>query len=90
MHRVHESARVTVSPKRSRSSVAILSKETPKLFIQDDHEGDGVRAELHGRGAERVGGLQRMPALHAPVTLPTLADRHAKRWTTGRCTGRSS
>ena len=48
------------------------------LFIEDHGERDGLRAELHGRGAERIGGLQRMPALHAAVTLPALADRDTK------------
>ena len=48
------------------------------LFIEDHGERDGLRAELHRGGAERIGGLQRMPALHAAMTLPALADRDTK------------
>src|SRR5262249_12377912 len=38
----------------------------------------GLRAELPGGGPDRVGGLQRMPALHAPVALRAFADVDAK------------
>jgi hypothetical protein len=72
------------SPACDRESEAITEQPheaaegQPALFIQDDGEGDGLRAQLHGRGTERVRGLQRVPSLHAAVTLPTLPDGHAK------------
>ena len=47
------------------------------LFVQDHRQGHGVRAELPGAGAQRVGRLQRMTALHAPIALSARADRHA-------------
>ena len=48
------------------------------MLIEDHRERDRLRAELHGRGAERIGGLLRMPPLHAPVTVSTLADHDTK------------
>jgi hypothetical protein len=48
------------------------------LFIEDHGERDGLRAQLHCGGAERVRGLQRVAALHAATTWPARADRHAK------------
>ena len=48
------------------------------LFIENHGERDRLRPELHGRGAERVGGLQWVSALHAAVTLPALAHRDTK------------
>jgi len=50
----------------------------PALFIQDHRERHGLRAQLHGRGAQRIRGLQRVPALHAAVTLAALTDGDAK------------
>ena len=48
------------------------------LFIQDHRQRDGLRAELHRGGAERIGGLQQMPSLYATMTVPALADRDTK------------
>ena len=46
-------------------------------LVQDDDERHGLGAELDGRRAERVRGLEGMPALHAPATRHTRADVHA-------------
>jgi hypothetical protein len=46
------------------------------LFIENHRERDGVGAQLHRGRAQRIGGLQRMTALHAPMTHATLTDRH--------------
>ena len=40
-----------------------LAVGQPVALIEEDREGDRLRAELHGRGAERIGRLQRMPPL---------------------------
>ena len=46
-----------------------LLQRHAQLGVQlDDQRGD-VRAQLSGSRAQRVGGLQRVPALHAPLTL---------------------
>ena len=46
--------------------------------MQDHDERDGLWAQVHGRRAQGVRGLQRMPALHAPATRAARADVHAK------------
>ena len=48
------------------------------MFVEDDGQRHRLRAELHGRRAERIRGLQRMAALHAAVALPALPHRDAK------------
>jgi len=78
MHRVDE------APARHRQAKAIVQQRReaaegePALFIEDHRERDGLRAELHSGSAERSGGLQRMPPLHAPMTVSALADRNTK------------
>ena len=50
-----------------------LLQRHAQLGVQlDDQRGD-VRAQLSGSRAQRVGGLQRVPALHAPLTLRAVA-----------------
>lgn len=56
-----------------------LAERESELFIEDDREGDCLRAELHARRAQRVGGLQWMAALHAPLARATPTDANAKR-----------
>ena len=76
--------RVDKSPARDRQPETIVeqrrdpAEREPALFIEDDGQRHGLRPELHRRGAERIGGLQAMPALHAAATLRALADGHAK------------
>ena len=42
-----------------------MCERQPEAFVQDDDERRGFGADLHGGGAQGVGGLQRMPALTA-------------------------
>jgi len=47
------------------------AEREPTLFIEDDGEGDGLRAQLHRGGAERIGGLQprHLALLFQPLIL---------------------
>ena len=49
-----------------------------QLLVQDRRGRDGLGAQLHRGRAERIRGLQRMPALHAPAAPATAADMHVK------------
>ena len=55
-----------------------LAMRQPELLVEDHHEGDGLRPELHGGGPQRVGGLQRMAALHPASTHRAAADPDSK------------
>jgi hypothetical protein len=57
-------------PKQGRD----LAEGHAELLIELDRQRDRVRAELDARRAERIRGLQRMPALHPPLTPLTGAD----------------
>jgi hypothetical protein len=48
-------------------------------LVEEHREGHGARPELRGRRAERLGGLERVAALHAPAAGRALADGHLKR-----------
>jgi len=50
----------------------------PELFVQAHRQRDRVRAYLHGRGAKRVRGLERMASLDAALTATTAADMNVK------------
>ena len=47
------------------------AEREPTLFIEDDGEGDGLRAQLHRGSAERIGGLQprHLALLFQPLVL---------------------
>ncbi len=55
-----------------------LAEGEAELFVEDHGQGNGLRAQLHGRGTQRIRGLQRMTALDAAVALPALTHRDAK------------
>ena len=74
MHRVDQSAARDPQTEAVAQQRRDLAVGQPEPFIQEDGQGDGVRPELHGSRAERIGGLQRMPALHAAPTLRALPD----------------
>ena len=78
MHRLDEAPARHRQAETIAQQVADAAEGEPALLVEDHGQRHRLRAELHGRRAERVRGLQRMPALHAAVTLPALADRHAK------------
>ena len=55
-----------------------LAMRQPELFIELHHQRHGLRAELHTSRAQRIRGLQRMPALQAPPAGRTPTDRHVE------------
>jgi hypothetical protein len=55
-----------------------LAERQAQLFVENHGEGHRLRAQLRARGAEGIGGLQRMPPLHAPTTRATRADVNPK------------
>ena len=79
VHRVHQPAA------RDRQAEAIaqqrgdLPVRQPEAFIQEDGERDRLRPQLHGGGAQGVGGLQGMAPLDAPPAAGALPDVDAKR-----------
>ena len=51
-----------------------LLQRRAQLGVQLDHQRGDVRTQLGGGGAQGVGGLQRVPALHPPPTPRAVAD----------------
>lgn len=78
MDRVHQAAARDGEAEAIAEQGCDPAEGEAALFVEDHGEGDGLRAQLHGGRAERIGGLQRMTALHAPPTVPALADRDPK------------
>jgi hypothetical protein len=68
VHRMHQAAARDRQPKAIAQQRDDFAVGQPETFIQEPGEGDGLRAELHGGGAEGIGGLPRMAPLHAPPT----------------------
>src|SRR5206468_1862367 len=79
MQGVDETARRHREPKMLSIEPHDLAQWQATLLVQMRGGGDRHGAELRCRGAERIGGLQRMPALHAAATLLTLANVHLER-----------
>ena len=50
-----------------------LRERDPQMRVQPYDQRDGLRAQLHAGRPQRVGGLQPVPALHAPTTLRAMA-----------------
>jgi len=48
------------------------------MLIEQDDQRDGVRPQMGVRRAERIGGLQRMPAQDATAAPTTAADMHVE------------
>ena len=67
---------------RQRESEALveerrdLAERDPELFVERHGKRERLRPELDRRGAERVGGLPGMTALHPTVALGAAADVH--------------
>lgn len=78
MHRVYQPAA------RDREAIELLherhdlAEREPELFIEHDDQRDHLRAELRRGRANRIGRLQRMPALDAPAAARTATDVHVK------------
>ena len=56
-----------------------LADGQAELLMPDGSSRHRARPQLRGRRAERIGGLERMPARHAPPTPLTLPDVDVKR-----------
>ena len=78
MHRVHQSAARDAQAEAIAEQGDDPAKGKAALFVEEHGEGDRLGAQLHGGRAKGIGGLQRMPALHAPPTRSAVADRDAK------------
>ena len=66
-----------VNPNRSAKNVAILPNENPIAYAAPPRS-RGVRAHLHGRGAEGIRRLQPMATLNASAAPATPADMDIK------------
>jgi len=78
MDRVDESAARDGEPEAVPQQRHNLAEGEPELFVEDHRERDGLRAELHGGGPQRRGGLQWVPSLDASPALRAVANGHAK------------
>ena len=78
MHRVDQPAPRDGEAEAIAEQMPDTAEGQSALFIEDHGERNRLRPELAGGRAERIRCLQRMPALHAPPTLPALADDDAK------------
>ena len=55
-----------------------LAMRQPQLLVEDDDQGEGLRPELHGGGAQGIRRLQRVAPLHAPATRRAVTDPHVE------------
>ena len=78
MHRLDQPAARDRQPEAVAQQRGDLAVGQAEAFIEQHGERDRLRPQLHGGGAERVGGLQRMAPLHAPAALRALADVHVE------------
>jgi hypothetical protein len=76
MERAHQPARRDVQAEAVAEQRRDLPERQAELFVEAHGQGHGVRAQWHGGGTERVGGLQRMTPLNASLTAATAADMH--------------
>ena len=78
VHRLHHAAARDRQPEPVAQQGGNLAVGQAVALIEQHGERHGLRAEVHRGGAERVGGLQRMTALHAPAAVRALADLNAE------------
>ena len=78
MDRVDQPAARDRQPEAVAQQRGDLAVGQPVALVEQHRERDGLGPELHGGGAERVGGLQRMAALHATTALRALPDVHVE------------
>ena len=75
VQRLRHRARRDGQPEALAQQRGDLRVREAEIFLEHAHQRDGLGAHVHGGRPERVGGLERMPALHAPCTLATAANR---------------
>jgi hypothetical protein len=78
VHRVNQAAPRHGHPAAVLQQLRDLAVGQPEPFIQQDGEGDRLRAQLHRRRAQGIRRLQRMAALDAPPALRTPPDVDVK------------
>ena len=71
---VDEAARRDGDAELRTQQVRDLRQRHPQVCVHPHDQRDGFRTELHARGAQRVGGLELMPALHASPTPGAVTD----------------
>ena len=74
MQQVSEATRGDVQAKGRSQQVGNLGQRHPQFRVQFDDQRDDAGTELHAGRAQRVGGLQHVAALHAPLTLRAVPD----------------
>lgn len=78
MDGVHQAAARDGEPETVAEQVADAPEGEAALFVEDHRQGDGLWPELHGRGAQRIRRLQRMPSLDPAATPRAVAHRDPK------------
>ena len=76
MDRAHQGAPRHRQAEAIREHRLDLAERQSELLIETRRDGQGLRAELHGRRADGVGGLERMAALQAAAASTTPTDVH--------------
>ena len=88
MDRLHQPAARHGQPEAVLQQRGDFPVGQAEAFIEEHGEGDRLRPQLHGGGAERVGGLQRMATLDAPMAVGARADvRRGRRARAGAAPG---
>ena len=55
-----------------------LAMRQPQLFVEDHDQGEGLRPELHRRGAQGIRRLPRVTPLHPPATRRAVTNPHVE------------
>src|SRR5262245_58553022 len=71
---VDAAAAAEVDAEQAAQAADHLAVRQPALLVEFHDSCLGVRAQLRGGGPQGVGGLQRVPALEAPVAATAAAD----------------
>ena len=74
MQRVHEAPGRHPQPETLAQQRRDFLERHARVLVQEDDERHRPRTQVHAGGAQRVGGLQGMPSLHAPTTRVTPPD----------------
>lgn len=77
-NRVHQSAGGDGQPEALAPQARDPRIRQPEILVEHDGERYRLRAQLRGGRAERIGGLQRMPALPPAMSRATAPDVHVE------------
>ena len=78
MQGLDEVARGDSEPEAIAQQQRDLLERHADVLVQEHNQGHGAGPEVHIGGPQRVGGLQRVPALDAAATGDTTADVHVE------------